>query len=91
MRDEYRFPPTAMLGWTDGSPLQADTATRLANYEGESHQRHLHNGGTEAAWPAIWRELKQRWLIDQADADAHERCIKARATVLRQGARYHPV
>lgn len=45
----------------------------LADYEGRAHQRHLHAGGTEADWPAVWRELKTKYLAERAGTDEVER------------------
>jgi len=42
-----------------------DGQTRLADYEGQTHQRFLHAGGTESDWRAAWPALKQAWLTDQ--------------------------
>lgn len=61
---------------------------RLAAYEGEAHQRHLHNGGSEADWPAVWRELKQRYLAEQAAVDPREQRVQAVSERLRASGRY---
>lgn len=52
----------------------------LADYEGQAHQRHLHNGGTEADWPAVWRELKTKYLAERtgmSEVERHEEILRA--------------
>ncbi len=67
--------------------LLEEGRARLAAYEGQAHQRFLHNGGSEADWRSAWPAMKSAWLIEQS-ADPREQRVQEQVTAMRDHPRY---
>lgn len=68
---------TARLTAERERAAMAEARDRLADYEGQTHQRFINNGGTDAEFRAAWPKLKEQWLVAQSASDPHEQRVEA--------------